>query len=41
MGELVRTMLAEGRHADLAVILQSHQGFISEVLAMIRSQEQR
>lgn len=36
MGELVRLMLQEGRKEDLAKILQSHQTFISEVMAMIR-----
>lgn len=38
MGEMIRVMLAEGRHADLAVILQNHQGFIQEVLNMIQQQ---
>ncbi|MCR9143118.1 MAG: hypothetical protein NXI24_12765 [bacterium] len=37
MGELVRIMLQEGRNEDLATILQSHQTFITDVLAMIRS----
>ena len=36
MGEMVRTMLQEGRGEDLAVILESHQQFISEVLTLIR-----
>ncbi|MEQ9363526.1 MAG: hypothetical protein RIF32_04745 [Leptospirales bacterium] len=36
MGELVRMMLQEGRKEDLAVILQSHQTFITDVMAMLR-----
>lgn len=36
MGELVRVMLQEGRTEDLAVILQSHQKFIADVLHMIQ-----